>query len=159
MVVSEFDNCLSRLDDNIINCFNIYNNFELKNLIKNFEDINDNKINFKLLHMNIRSINKNMDELLIFIDELNNNNCDLDCIILSECWQIHDLIRFNIDGYETFYNNSSYNQNDGVIIFVKTKYRPTVQINNFDFNYNIIRVELCYYNKIIGVTGVYRPSG
>lgn len=44
----------------------------------------DNKLN--IIHLNIRSLRKNFDELIIYLDELKIENVDI--IILSETWQI-----------------------------------------------------------------------
>lgn len=70
----------------------------------------------KVMQMNIRSINKNLDNFLVLLESLNQN---FDIIILTESWNIANTSQYNINGYSTFYSRGEYNQNDGVVVFVK----------------------------------------
>lgn len=94
--------------------------------------INEEKLNFKILNTNIRSIGRNIEEFVVNLDRIGN---DVDCLILTETWHIPDSHIYNISGYNVLYNESRYNQNDGVIVYLKEKY---------DFSYEIIEV----YNNI-----------
>lgn len=78
--------------------------------------------NFKIYHMNVRSVAKNIDKLFIFLHQL---TTDFDVIILTETRQIDDHHIYNINGYTTFYNHGKLNQNDGIIAFVKN----TLEVN------------------------------
>ena len=72
--------------------------------------LNEDSLDFKLFHCNIRSLNENIDELNVV---LNNLNEDFHCIVLSETWQIRDTSMFNIAGYyPLLYNEGTINQND-----------------------------------------------
>lgn len=74
------------------------------------------KLDFKLLHTNIRSINKNIDEFRILLTDLNQ---DFQCIALSETWRIGITDLYNIPGYNLLYNHGDINQNDGFVIYIK----------------------------------------
>lgn len=55
-----------------------------------------------VMHLNIRSISKNFDGLLLLIQSFKLFDCDV--IILSECFQITSVDQYNIPGYSAFYN-------------------------------------------------------
>lgn len=86
---------------------------------------NATNTNLNIMHVNIRSVRKNFDELLVFLDVFKLNNCDI--IILSECWQILSTNQFNIKGYTTYYNKGDYNQNDGVMVFTKSEINADIK--------------------------------
>lgn len=113
----------------------------------------DNKLN--IMHLNIRSLRKNFDELIIYLDELKIENVDI--IILSETWQIDEVRNFHIHGYDLHYNESYFNQNDGLIIYTK----ELLHISNVEkIVFSDINLLRCTFeiNKIIfGITCTYRP--
>lgn len=78
--------------------------------------------------MNIRSIQKNFDDLIIFLRQFSN---DFDIIVLSETYQVYDLNLFDIDGYDIIYNHGNNNRNDGILIYIK-KY--------FKYNFSVIEI-------------------
>lgn len=115
--------------------------------------IRDDCFDFKILHKNIRSLNKNFDKLLVLIKEINE---DFHCIVLTETWQLHNLDIYNIPGYQIVYNNGTINQNDGVVIFIKESLNfscDVVSMGTFKF----LQVVLKHLNKNIMITGIYRP--
>lgn len=71
---------------------------------------------FKIIHTNICSVNCNFDSFIVLLHRLS-FKCDV--IVLSECWISKISTIPQIDGYTT-YASSYSNQNDGVIIFVKS---------------------------------------
>ncbi|KAJ8939952.1 hypothetical protein NQ317_006929, partial [Molorchus minor] len=71
--------------------------------------INDHNCNIKLLHNNIRSIGKNLEEFKCYLKQL---TTDVECIVLTETWQVADLDLCHIEGYDILYNEGTYNQND-----------------------------------------------
>ncbi|XP_026322030.1 uncharacterized protein LOC113233065 [Hyposmocoma kahamanoa] len=88
--------------------------------------IDPTRNSLKIFHVNIRSINRNFDELTLFLNRLDLNP---DIIILTECWlskvvNIPDLIGFNS------HRSTTQNQNDGVIIFVKTQITCDVLVSS-----------------------------
>lgn len=109
--------------------FCVSNGSELNEVIQ----INKNNNNFTLLHNNIRSIARNLDEFKITF-----NQClrTLDVIILTETWNIPDVNLVEIPSYTAIFNESNLNQNDGTIIYVKSclSFISTISIiNNFSF--------------------------
>lgn len=117
-------------------------------------NVNKNSSNFKLLNCNIRSISKNFDEFKIYLHQLNS---DIDCIILTETWMIHCTDVFQLDGYCLIYNEGTYNQNDGVIIYIKNCYTYNYRIFNVNLN-NVIKLNIIA-DKNIEISAIYRsPS-
>lgn len=119
-------------------------------------NVNKNHSNFTAIHNNIRSINKNFDEFKLF---LTNIKATIDCIVLTETWNIPNIELFNIEGYNLIYNESRTNQNDGVIVYIKSHYNYTyklVQLSNTKIIY--IDIELSSVSNL-ALTAVYRlPS-
>ncbi|KAJ8969391.1 hypothetical protein NQ314_001790 [Rhamnusium bicolor] len=68
--------------------------------------INKSASNFKIMHSNIRSIHKNLDELKILLSQVTEY---FDCIVLTETHYIECLRMCEIDGYSVIYNNGSVN--------------------------------------------------
>lgn len=122
---------------------------ELKNKI-NLE----NKRNFNIIHFNIRSLNKNFNELLIYLEDYGVNGIDI--ITLSETWNIDNIDRFQIPNFNIYYNDSHHNQNDGVIIYVNNKLSATVKC--FDLTeVKLMEVETKIDNRTIKIIATYRP--
>lgn len=115
---------------------------------------NTNENCIKIFHTNIRSIKKNYDELLTFLSLF---EVFPDVIILSESWQISCSDYFNIPGYTTYYNNSMYNQNDGIVVIVSNKYSQSVSTIEFENKYKLMKISLLINNQIYGITLAYRP--
>ena len=65
-----------------------------------------------IFHMNIRSIQKNFEELLMSLETTQNH---FDFIVLTETWQLEAINNFHIPNYTFYYNEANFNQNDGVI--------------------------------------------
>ena len=55
--------------------------------------------NFVILHVNIRSLNENLNKLEVFVKSLNNKPS---VILGSETWKIHHTQFFQIPGYKIF---------------------------------------------------------
>lgn len=116
-------------------------------------NINNDTANFKIIHNNIRSISKNLEEFKIYIDQL---QFDFDFIIFTETWQIQDTSIYNISGYNLIYNEGAYNQNDGTVVYIRS---------DLDYSFNIIKIGnlksiqaiINYDNRKIILTAVYRP--
>lgn len=106
----------------------------------------------KILHLNIRSINRNFNELLVLLS-LIKINCDV--IVLTECW-LSKLTNVPIlDGYNSHYTLNTQNQNDGIVIFTKQYLSCTVQEPDFT-NANCL---ICKINNKTAIVAIYRsPS-
>jgi len=111
--------------------------------------------NYRILSLNIRGINANLNELIVFLTELNLN---IDIIVLSETRQLECETCVSLPNYKTFYNFSKFNQNDGVVVFVKDSISAVadiVTVNNFVF----FRLSCTNYlfNQNISITALYKP--
>jgi len=108
---------------------------------------------FSIFHLNIRSLKRNFDQFVVLLESL---KIKFDCIVLSETWDVDDINHFAIDGYNAFYNHSHYNQNDGVVVFVRSELCVDVtydSVNNLTFT----NARITFYDKIISILAIYRP--
>jgi len=122
-------------------------------VLKTYENEDDALI--KVCHLNIRSLRKNYDELLVFLSSLKVRN--LNIIILSESWSV-DLFNFNIKGFKMYYNGAVLNKNDGLVIYVKEDIHQEVQHITKD-QFTFTELKLCINNFTIGILSIYRsPS-
>lgn len=115
--------------------------------------VNNNFSNFKLLHNNIRSINKNFDEFKTYIQQF---DFDFECLVLTETWEIPDPELYQINGYNLIYNNGNYNQNDGTVIYVKSDIEFCFDIITLGDN-KLIEVKASFQDKKIIILCFYRP--
>lgn len=135
-------------------------NIEIKNYVVNdhTNELIKNKINLdtiNIIHLNIRSIKKNFDNLMVLLESL---IATFEIIVLSETWNITSTEHFNIQGYNIYYSGGNHNQNDGVIIYVKQQYLPnftTIKFTENTFTNLLIEIN----NVTFNITAVYRlPS-
>lgn len=110
-------------------------------------------LHFSIFHNNIRSINKNFDEMSVLLAELNYN---FDCIIFTETWQVSDPRFFTIPGYSMFYNEGEINKNDGVIMYIKDIYNYNIKIVNIG-EIKIIQANIPIQDNTVIVSAIYRP--
>lgn len=128
------------------------------NIINNISEFNTflksskNKNTFNLFHTNIRSLDKNLDELKILISQLEIN---FDIIVCTETRNIEYLDLYCIDNFEIYFNNSKYNANDGVIVYVNNRIKHLVDIKIIN-NFHFLRVECKVNNEIFGITSIYK---
>nr|CAI5865871.1 unnamed protein product [Callosobruchus analis] len=107
----------------------------------------------RVIHFNIRSLQKHYDELLVYVQSAKEV---LNVIVLSETGKIENLHDFQIPGYNAYYNESCHNKCDGTLIYVKACISANVKIANVD-NYKFLRVILFEKGIRIGITAIYRP--
>lgn len=108
---------------------------------------------FRILHNNIRSIDKNFNELNIVLSQF---RFEVDCLVLSETFNINDTSLYNIEGYNLGYNEGIINQNDGVVLFIK---------DNIQYDFEIIStgeirfvvLNIIKQNKKIQEIATYKP--
>lgn len=109
---------------------------------------------FSLVHQNIRSIAKNIDEFDLYLGE---TDTVFDYIILTETWLIQDINFFSKNGYVTIYNEGDINKNDGVVVYIR---------ENSNYVTNIIHIDKCKAietqintrnRKKLIITALYRP--
>lgn len=76
----------------------------------------------KIFHVNIRSINKNFNNLLVLLHRINPS---IDIIILTECWLSKSPYTPSLPGFESFRTDYK-NQNDGVVTYIRSGLRYKV---------------------------------
>ncbi|VEN58210.1 unnamed protein product [Callosobruchus maculatus] len=126
------------------------------------ETINDCKqkiisdgMKFNIFHNNIRSISKNLDELLILLHELQAN---FHCIVLTETFQLYNTDIYNIPGYDLIYNGGGINKNDGVIIYVKSDLQYSYEMHHIQ-DIEVVNMLIKYADKTFNIIPLYRsPS-
>lgn len=119
------------------------------------ENLGQNKANFGLLHNNIRSIAKNLDEFKLVLSTL---QLRVDVVILTETWNIVDVSLYKVQGYIEYYNHSHLNQNDGMITYVREDLQHEIEI----FNLGEIKVQITNIHKAdkqIRIISLYRSPG
>lgn len=114
--------------------------------------IDKSSSSINILHMNIRSINKNFEEFRCLLSMLK-FQCDV--VVFSECWLSKTSTVPVLDGYFSHYTNNNYNQNEGVVIYVKNDLSYIVNEPHF-IDGNCL---VCTINKKLAIISVYRsPS-
>lgn len=119
------------------------------------------KINFKksflnIIHFNIRSINKNFNQFLVLLQAF--KLIFYDIIVLSETWQLGEDDKYDIDGYTMHYNGANVNQNDGVIIYIRSEINANIEnIKLTKSGVTFSKVCFKLNNINYGVTCAYRP--
>lgn len=108
-----------------------------------------------IFHLNIRSINKNLDQLLVL---LQGTQVIFDLIILSESWFLKDPEMYNINGYNMYYSGGDLNKNDGLIVYSKVNLDPETLKYKYTEN-TFVNLSFQYQNVNYNLTAVYRlPS-
>lgn len=127
--------------------------------IEGFKDaLGKHNNQISIFNMNIRSINKNFDEFLVFVQSL---MIKFDVVVLTETWNIqYEIDKYKIPGYNMHYNNGTFNQNDGVVVYVREGIQQTVQLIKTDSGTTFLRLHCVIKNAYYGITAIYRsPSG
>lgn len=106
----------------------------------------------KILQQNIRSINKNFDSLCILLSRIN-INCDL--IVLSECWLSVTNNLPGLEGFSCFKTTDNYNQNDGVVVYVRHGLKFSVEEPQI-VEGNCLMIKI---NTDTVILAIYRPYG
>lgn len=136
---------------------NMENNLKLPTKICNdiyeFNDsVNDNC--FSVLTQNITSINKNLDNFLVHLELA---NYKFDVIILTETWKVDCIDYYKIQGYNVSYNHGRFNQNDGVVVFIKNKWESTCREQSIG-GLNVLKFSIKISNtNLVCLNTIYRP--
>lgn len=142
---------LNRLCTDIDRNINIGNAFEVDNPEDCGGILGKKTDTLRIFAQNIRSINKNFDGLLVLLERIKIKH---DIILLTECWLSKTNLIPIIPGYNSFHTTQHYNQNDGVIIYVKDSFKNVKVIEPCDSeDLNCLVVIL----NDISVIGIYRP--
>lgn len=106
-----------------------------------------------ILHLNVRGLNSNFGNLELFIEKL---SMKPDIIVCSENWSLPCYTLFMIKDNDCYYNHSTVNKADGVVIYIKKSLNSSVVIAVVG-NLKIISVSVeLKNNNVIKVSGVYR---
>ena len=116
-----------------------------------------NSKSINILHVNIRSINKYRDELLVY---LNSMKVNFSVLILSETWLNSEDTWLDIPGFKAYHSIRDGNKKGGGVsilidVNIASQIIPHLSANNE--HYESISVEIECSNKKHKVTGVYRP--
>lgn len=90
-------------------------------LVENVSDLcnfaSEPNISMRVIAQNIRSVNKNFDDLSVFLQRC---NLEFDLIVLTECWLETCSNIPQIDDYISFQTSKHLNQNSGVITYIRS---------------------------------------
>jgi exonuclease III len=114
--------------------------------------LQDTSASLKIVTQNIRSIYKNLDN---FIAQLARFKFDIDVLILTECWLNDDRSVPALNHYTLYYRKNCYNQNGGIVIYVKNNLSCSASEPNMPgANFLLLRI-----NPDILIIAIYRsPS-
>ncbi|XP_049885292.1 uncharacterized protein LOC126380104 [Pectinophora gossypiella] len=107
------------------------------------------KYNFKVISLNIRSVKKNLDTLLVYIHR---TNLEFDILILTECRLNDSTIIDSIPGYDSHFTLHNINQNGGVVAYTKSSWCATVTEPSFDEACCLI-IDI---PNVVTIFGIYR---
>lgn len=135
-----------------------YQNDPIKTkVLDNIAEIESNyseNTGLSIIHINIRSIEKNLDEFLVYISQLSNPP---ECIVLSETRNVINPKDFSIKGYNNFYNYGGINKNDGTMVYLKEHLiicnHENIELNSFNF----ISLNFKFYGQKVTLLAIYRP--
>lgn len=142
----------------ILNTLNTYDSTEAQ-YVNSLTDIEigitgNDIIDINICHMNIRSIQKNFEEILIMLQSTKQT---IHVLVLTETWQLKSQSNIQIPQYVCHYNNANFNQNDGTIIYVHNSL-SVQNINNVKLNevtFTILNIKS--KNKMYKIIATYRP--
>jgi len=103
-----------------------YNDEEATQVFSNKKNV------FKLLSLNCQSLFSKFDQLQIYLNHYNNNNCSFPVICIQETWLSadHDVTQLQLDGYKFIYKPKLASLHGGVAFYIKEsfdiKVLPTV---------------------------------
>ena len=109
-----------------------------------------------VIHMNIRSCNRNFDEFAIFI---NQTGVEFPVIVLTETWLTAESDWLNILGYRAFHSIRGARAGGGVTILVSDRLNSDKKDNlcRNSASAEILAVEVDVGTESFTIFGVYRP--
>ena len=143
-----------------LNEYNNYNNKSQYHDIDQFKTLNVNDKDLKVLHLNIRSLCANMDELCVLLSSL---NCNFDVICITECW-LNDSIEplYSILGYTAIHSlRPGGRRGGGISVYVLHRYNAAViqqyTVSNQTIESLLLKINHCKLKKSFIIAAVYRP--
>jgi exonuclease III len=117
------------------------------------KDFTRDSKNLRLLTLNIRSLNKNLSELMVLLNSLNDS---VDVMVLTECRLMDCESVQCVDGYKSFSTSNNRLQNDGVVIYLRNCISCDVQ-EHVVSGANCLQVNI---ENSLAIIAIYRsPSG
>lgn len=119
-----------------------------------YEAINKHASRLHIIHINICSLRKHFNELLVLLEDCINS---LDVICLTEInIKQEELYRYHINGFNMYAWTRHVRRGGGILIFVKSKY--TFVTKKLPSEYcEVLAGELKLSNYITDIFVVYRP--
>lgn len=113
------------------------------------------KDGFSVFLLNIRSLNKHYNELVLLLHDL---NWVLDVVVLTETWTDESTSFPHIEGFDIFNTISSKNRADGVVVYVREELRAS-SIEHSVTDCNCLQVNIIVEGQPYSLFCVYRsPS-
>lgn len=108
--------------------------------------------NFKIIHINIRSISKNLDEFVVYLEQF---PYKFDIIVLTETFKISSVEIFSLPGYKLVYNEGDVDRNDGVVVYIKENIHFHYAIVHLD-NIKLLQILINVAGREIHLSALYR---
>lgn len=132
--------------------------FKNEHTADNIDDLNKHisMENNTILCINIRSLNKHYNKLIVFLNSLEKKP---DVIVCTESWNLIKHNMFKIPEYRIHYNESRINKADGVVVYIKEEITESTEITEIG-NLKIInsKIEL-ENNRVLIISAIYRSHG
>ena len=133
--------------------------YDEQNLVKS---IKEKEADFLIASLNCQSFRAKNNEILSFIDSLNNNNIQISLFNFQETWfNVNDNISIhNIAGYKWYVRSRQNRMGGGVGTLIKSEYNVKELFEKLTYNQDIIESIClkCSYKKTKFITlNVYRP--
>lgn len=84
--------------------------------------------NLVVVHQNIRSIAKNLDNFTLLLHRI---RCQVDLIILTECWIDDTFRKMHLPSYDCHFSKIYLNKSDGIVVFAKQGLNITIKEPSF----------------------------
>ena len=122
-----------------------------------FNELNENRLDdLYIIHQNIRSFNKNIDELEVFLQQLNSTP---DIVILSETWFNDENIAI-LPGYIDYHSYRRNRPGGGISVYIRDHFNSTLipDFTTCDEVSETVAASITLNSSYkIAILGIYRP--
>ena len=132
-----------------------YNDIVTQHYTSTVDLVNQLVGGFNIISLNIRSLKKHFDELILLI--LHDLKGLLDVVILTETWSDEASNIPHIDGYNVFSTHRSVSRADGVVVYVREKLQPHA-IEYPVIDCNCLRLDISVDGRPLTIICVYRSQ-
>jgi exonuclease III len=140
-------------------CSTLHSSDYLENEFNNISNINAMQSNFSIIHINARSLSKNIEMLHTYLHLLHHQ---FTVVAVTETWGTESNSDFlHLDGYTRFLKNRSNNRGGGVALFVKNSVpvKPRYdldELKNESFEHIFVEASDCNGGCML-IGSIYRP--